>query len=110
MKRTLVIVPYGRTLQYTPAAVRSGALADLPSTTTFLPLSLTSASPAVDHLIAVASSFPNHSSDASFVSWRNCAIIGTPRNGRPRTSSAISVPFSANMSVNACATGFTPPC
>ena len=36
--------------------------------------------------------------------------MGTPRNGKPRTSSAISVPLSANISVNACATGFTLPC
>ena len=50
MKRTLVIEPYGRTLQYTPDAVRSGALADLPATTTFLPPSFTMKSPAVDHL------------------------------------------------------------
>ena len=58
-------------------------------------------SPAVDHLSAVESSLPNHSRDTSFVSWRNCAIIGTPRNGSPSTSSAMSVPFSANMSVKA---------
>ena len=96
-------------MQYTPAAVRSGALADLPLTTTFLPLSLTRKSPAVDHLSAVYSSLPNQSSETSLVSCRNWAIIGTPRKGRPSTSSAMSVPFRANMSVNACATGLTPP-
>src|SRR5215510_11863139 len=78
-------------------------------TTTFLPLLLTIASPAVDHLMHVASTLPNHSSDFNFVSCRYCAIIGTPRNGRPSTSRAISVPLSANASVSACATGFTPP-
>ena len=53
MQRTAVIGPYGRTLQYTPAEVRSGALADLPNTTTFLPPSFTRKSPAVDHFSAV---------------------------------------------------------
>jgi hypothetical protein len=52
---------------------------------------------------------PNHSSETSFESCRNWAIIGTPRKGRPRTSSAMIVPFRANMSVKACATGFTSP-